>query len=205
MDVILFGAGSPVIVDIEESCRRAGWRVAAIVRNVAAPDQAGAASLLIDLAAASPLRLPVLVPLFNPDNRRHAAAEATAHGATEFPALVDPTAILPARLDLGAGVYVNAGCTIGAASRLGRFAFVNRGAVLGHHLDLGDFASIGPGVVVAGQVTIGEGAQLGAGAVVAPGVRIGAGARVAPGTVVRRDVAAGETVAGNPARTVRPQ
>jgi acetyltransferase-like isoleucine patch superfamily enzyme len=59
--------------------------------------------------------------------------------------------------------------------------------------------------VVAGQVTIGDGAQLGAGAVVAPGVRIGAGARVAPGTVVRRDVAAGETVAGNPARTVRPQ
>lgn len=25
--VTLFGVGSPIVVDVEESCRRAGWRI----------------------------------------------------------------------------------------------------------------------------------------------------------------------------------
>lgn len=36
--VVLFGAGSPVIVDVEESCARRGWRIAAVVKNVPGND-----------------------------------------------------------------------------------------------------------------------------------------------------------------------
>ena len=35
--VVLFGAGSAVIVEVEESCRRLGRSVAAIVRNTNRP------------------------------------------------------------------------------------------------------------------------------------------------------------------------
>ena len=49
-----------------------------------------------------------------------------------------------------------------------------------------------------------RGASLGSGAVVLGGVRIGAGATVGAGAVVTRDVAAAATVAGVPARLLRP-
>jgi UDP-2-acetamido-3-amino-2,3-dideoxy-glucuronate N-acetyltransferase len=51
---------------------------------------------------------------------------------------------------------------------------------------------------------VGRGASLGSGAVIMGGVRIGAGALVGGGAVVTRDVAPGETVAGVPARAIRP-
>ena len=120
-------------------------------------------------------------------------------GARAFPFLIDPTSILPRRIEIADGSYINAGCVVGAAARIGRFAFINRGASLGHHLDLGDYASIGPGVTIAGQVRIGPDAMIGAGAVVLPGISIGRGAIVAAGAIVHRDVPDGATVIGRPA------
>lgn len=189
--VVLFGAGSPVVVDVEESCARRGWPILAALRNVAVPDRTSGDVPVRPLAPDEVIADPVLLPLFTPDNRRLAWTQAMAHGAREFPTLIDPTAILPRRLSIGEGGYVNAGCTIGAAARFGRFVFVNRGAVLGHHLELGDFVSIGPGVVIAGEVVVEEGARIGAGAVILPGIRIGAGASIAAGAVIRRDVTPG--------------
>jgi serine acetyltransferase len=198
--VILFGAGSPVIVDVEESCARQGWTIAAAVRNVEGPVYASASVACVEATPA--LRLdshPVLLPLFSPANRQFARDHAVKLGASWFPSLTDPTSILPRRMEIGDGTYINAGCVFGAAAVLGRFVFVNRGARLGHHLVLGDFASIGPGAVIAGQVTIGPGALIGAGAVVLPGVEIGAGAVVGAGSVIRRDVPPDTTVVGRAA------
>jgi acetyltransferase-like isoleucine patch superfamily enzyme len=50
--------------------------------------------------------------------------------------------------------------------------------------------------------SVGREASIGSGAVILGGVRIGEGALVGAGAVVTRDVAAGETVVGNPARTL---
>jgi sugar O-acyltransferase (sialic acid O-acetyltransferase NeuD family) len=197
--VVLFAAGSPIIVDVEESCARRGWNIAAVVKNVAGPVYSGLPSLVVDTEDVALAGRPVIIPLFTPANRRRAWEHAASLGACEFPVLADPTSVLPQRIDIAEGTYINAGCTIGAASRIGRFAFINRGASLGHHLDLGEFASIGPGVVVAGQVTIGPEALIGAGAVILPGISIGAGAVVGAGTVVTRDVPAGAVVMGKAA------
>lgn len=197
--VVLFGAGSPIIVDIEEACARRGWQIAAVIRNVPGEVYATGEAPIIDATPALHLELPVLLPLFSPANRRRAWQHALALGATRFPALTDPTAILPRHIQLGEGAFINAGCVVGAASRIGRFAFVNRGASLGHHLDLGEFASIGPGVTVAGQVTIGAGAMIGAGAVLLPGVTIGPDAVIAAGAIVHRPVPAGGKVIGRAA------
>jgi len=189
--VTLFGVGSPIIVDIEESCRRAGWPIAMGIQNVAAPIHASDAVPIRVVTPGLRLSGPVLLPLFSPANRRFAWEQAVSLGATEFPSLVDPTTILPHRIEIGAGAYINAGCTLGGASRIGSFAFVNRGACLGHHLNLGAFASIGPGAVIAGQVTIGDDAMIGAGAVVLPGITVGAGAVIRAGVVIDTDVPVG--------------
>ena len=194
VSVVLFGVGSPLVVDYEESCARRGWAIAAGVRNVPGPAFTSADVPLVE--AEVPVTSPVLVPLFTPGNRMFAQRQAASLGATEFPALTDPTSILPRRIEVGEGCYVNAGCVFGACAVLGRFVLVNRGARLGHHLSAGDFVSIGPGAVIAGQVTIDAAAMLGAGAVVLPGVRIGAGAVIAAGAIVSRDVPPGATVIG---------
>jgi acetyltransferase-like isoleucine patch superfamily enzyme len=77
-----------------------------------------------------------------------------------------------------------------------------------HDCTIGDFVTLAPGALVNGAVEIGDGAYVGAGAVIKQGAagaprRIGAGAVIGMGAVVTRDVADGETVVGNPARTLK--
>jgi len=55
LSVVLFGAGSPIIVDVEQSCARRGWSIAARVKNLAGPVYSGLPPLVVaaaDLALA---------------------------------------------------------------------------------------------------------------------------------------------------------
>ncbi len=203
--IVLFGTGSPVIVDVEESVVRAGRAVAAGIRNRPGPCHLpeDVAACRVEEAGPSLRALPFLVPLFTPGHRQTALREAEAAGFRDTWTLVDPSVPLPRRLVLGRGTYVNAGCSLGSAAEIGDFVFVNRGASLGHHVRLGDFASVGPGVVLAGHVVLGRGAVVGAGATVLPQVTVGANAVVGAGAVATRDVPPACLVLGNPARIVR--
>lgn len=118
----------------------------------------------------------------------------------------------PFMVDYGAHIHFGAGC------------FLNYGCVI---LDvcevrIGEATQIGPMVQIltadhprepaaraAGlengrPVTIGRNVWIGGGAILLPGVTVGDDAIVGAGAVVTRDVAAGATVAGNPARPLRP-
>ena len=203
--IVLYAVGSPLVADVEETCRRLGVAVAGAVRNVDGAHCLLDASVLRELADvdAALLRVPCIVPLFNPTNRRRAAGEAIGRGFSIAPALVDPTAIVASSAQLGDGSYLNAGVVIGAAARLGRHAIVNRASSIGHHAGIGDFVSIGPGATVAGLASIERGAMIGAGAVILPRIAIGAGCIIGAGAVVTRNVSSGSMAVGNPARIVR--
>ena len=203
--IILFGIGSPLLVDVEESLYRAGVPVIAGIRN-----RPGDSYLSEDLPCQTTdtltnelADLPFLVPIFTPAYRWEAAREAASLGLVRPFKLIDPSVPAPRRLEIGEGSYVNAGCTIGAETKFGPFALVNRGVSIGHHVRLGAFVSIGPGAVVAGHVTIGTGSVIGAGATILPGVTVGDNAVAGAGAVVTRDVPAGCLVVGNTARVVR--
>jgi sugar O-acyltransferase (sialic acid O-acetyltransferase NeuD family) len=203
--VILFGVGSPILIDVEESLHRSGLRIAAGIRNRPGPSHlSGEAHALIpDEIGADLLDLPFLVPLFTPGHRHAAAREAAQLGLSRPATLIDPTVVVPRRIELGAGSYVNAGCTLGGGGVFGSFAFINRSASIGHHARFGAFVSVGPGAVVAGGVTIGRGSVVGAGATILPSITVGENAVVGAGAVVMRDVPSGCLVLGNPARVVR--
>jgi hypothetical protein len=192
----LFGAGSPLLPELEESLHRSGREITALVANRACPTFGSNHHDIITPADICSGTVPkfFLTPLFTPANRRVAVAEAIALGLQPAAALLDPTAIVSRSISLAEGSYVNAGVILGAQVSLDRFALVNRGANLGHHVQLGAFTSVGPGAILAGGVVVGEGALIGAGAVVGPGVRIGAEAKLAPGAIVTKDVPAGVLV-----------
>jgi maltose O-acetyltransferase len=60
------------------------------------------------------------------------------------------------------------------------------------------------GIEYGAPITIGDDVWIGGGAIILPGITIGNGAIVGAGSVVTHDVPPGVTVAGNPARIVKP-
>ncbi len=204
--IVLFGIGSPLAVEYEETCRRAGITIVAAVRNRPGPVFARDAATIVDVTDLSPAQLAAacIVPLFTPRNRAAAAAEAAGLGFVFAAALIDPTAIVASSATAGRGTFVNAGCIVGANTAFAEHVLVNRAASVGHHVTIASFASIGPGAVIAGNVAIGRGALVGAGAVLLPKVTVGADAIVGAGAVVVEDVPPGAVVVGNPARPAAP-
>jgi sugar O-acyltransferase (sialic acid O-acetyltransferase NeuD family) len=203
--VVIYGVGSPVVVDVETSLERAGVRIVAAVRNVPGDVHLLDRTTLMEASEVTPevKSHPFVVPLFTPANRQKAVREAFASGFVRPFSLIDASVTCPRALDYLHGLYVNSGCSLGAASRFDAFVFINRGASVGHHAELGAFASIGPGVVIAGQVRLGKGSVVGAGAVVLPGLTIGDNAVVGAGSVVTKNVPDNCLVVGSPARIVR--
>jgi sugar O-acyltransferase (sialic acid O-acetyltransferase NeuD family) len=203
--VVIYGVGSPILVDVEESLLRAGIRIVAGVQNRAGASFLSDKALLCtpDVIADEIKALPFLAPLFTPGNRQVAVNQAGQLGLQRPFSLIDPSVAVARAFRFGPGLYVNAGCSLGAASDFGSFVFINRGASVGHHARLGSFVSIGPGAVIAGSVTIGKGSMVGAGAVVLPEITIGENAVVGAGAVVTRDVPDHCLALGNPARVVK--
>ena len=204
-EVVIFGVGSSLAIDIDESIRRAGMRLRAAIRNRPGTAHVLPDSPVVELADAPfELRsLPYLLPMFTPGQRMAAAREAAAAGF-EYPcSLIDPSVPTVLSLTYGDGLYVNAGCVLGGGSSFKDFVHLNRGACIGHHAQLAEFVSIGPGAVLAGEITVDRGAVIAAGATILPKITIGSNSVVAAGAVVTRNVPPNCIVAGNPARIVR--
>lgn len=202
---VIYGIGSSLLVDIEESLFRCGITLCAGIRN-----HTGESFLSPDIPLYTPQTAPLpiksvgaIIPFFTPADRQSAMKEAEANGFIMWRNVVDASVPAPRHLQLQGGVYINAGCSLGSHSRLGAFTIVNRGVSLGHHVQTEIFVSIGPGAVIAGKVQIGKGAFIGAGAVVLPEIIIGANAVVGAGAVVTRNVPDHCLVVGNPAKVVR--
>ena len=205
MRCVVFGIGSRYVHDVAETLSRLGWVVEAYVSNRSdSPLPEGLAPIFdVDSLPAELVSLPVVLPLGTPGNRLEALKEARAVGFTQFPAAVDPTAILAASVGVEHGVVINAGVVVAPRTRIARFAIVNRAASIGHSSVIDEYAFVGPGVVICGGVNVGRGAFVGAGAVVNPDVAVGANSVVGSGAVVTRDVPSRTMVVGNPARVVK--
>lgn len=202
--MILFGVRSPIVVELEESCLRAGLTIRAAL-NTGGPSRVTRPDRVISkddyLAEEHGDRF---IPCaFAPSRRRALTQSARAMGLTLADALIDPSAIVASTSRIDPGCYINAGAVIGAVTLVGEGVLINRSASVGHHCVIGDYTSIGPGAVLAGNVHVGQDVIVGAGAVILPNVRIGDNCVIAAGATVRRALPEGSIAAGSPARTIR--
>ena len=206
MSVVLFGCGSKMIVDVEESCARLKLDIVAIVKNFEGLNYALSSERIVnaDRLKADIKLHPYVVPFFTPGHRLAAHRDAVTRGFNREATIIDPTAMVARSATIGSGSYVNCGVVIGGATRIGAFVFINRSASLGHHVEIDDFASVGPGVTICGSARLERGAVAGAGAIILENVRIGRNSVVAAGAVVTKSVADRCLVAGNPGRTIDP-
>jgi sugar O-acyltransferase (sialic acid O-acetyltransferase NeuD family) len=197
--ILIFGVSEQFTGDIIESCIRKEINYL-LVTNLSDSGSSTTNSLSANDLIESQIRIPTILGLAKPDSKRNAKISAMTFNLENWINLIDPTAILPTSIDLGVGIYINAGVIVGSNTCVKNFVTSNRGAVLGHHVEIGEYAFIGPGAIVSGGVTIGADAYIGAGAVIRDGIQIGSNSVIGAGSVVVKNVETQTTVLGNPAR-----
>jgi len=193
------------LYDVLDSIEKLGWSVAAYISNQPGKKVEGNLHPVCEPDAIEDewLSLPVVFPQITPGFRLNLQLEAMALGFTKFANVVDPTAIVSQRSQLGEGVLINAGSIVASNAKIQNFCVLNRGTSVGHDSVLEDYVSFGPGAIACGSVRVGSGTFVGAGAIITPKIQIGANSIVGAGTVVTRDVPARCQVVGNPGRIVK--
>ena len=118
--------------------------------------------------------------------------------------LIDPSAIIGDRVQIGPGSVICAGVTITVDCHIGAAAHINLHSTLGHNVRFEEYVTVSPGANVSGWVTVKRGAFLGTGCQIIDGkaddrLVVGEWATIAGGACVIRNVEDGALVAGVPA------
>jgi sugar O-acyltransferase (sialic acid O-acetyltransferase NeuD family) len=115
---------------------------------------------------------------------------------------IHPSTIIAVSSSIGYGNFVDQGVKVGAGASIGQHCVLHAGVIIGAEAKVGDFVQIGAGSIINSGATLEDEAFIGSGVTIVAGITIGKGSRIGAGSVVIATVKAGDTVFGNPAKSV---
>lgn len=134
--------------------------------------------------------------------RRVARIEKLQIPRERWISVIHPTAVIAADINLGAGVYIGAFCSIQPRCIIGDFSTLRAGVAVGHDVTLANHVYVGPNAVLCGKTSMLCGAHLGPGSVVLDKCTVGEFAVVGICSAVTKNVANHSVVMGNPAKRI---
>ena len=137
----------------------------------------------------------------NVNIRKKCVYEITEKGG-EFINLISPGTIISDNVELGVGVAVKFNCVINNDVKIGDHTFIQSASLFGHDVRIGSYCHINGMSFFAGNCMVEDLVTVNAGARLVQGIQVGKGATIGIGSVVLRNVKPGETVFGNPAKTI---
>lgn len=150
----------------------------------------------------------ISIAIANSAIRESLVNRCNADGVTFFDVKAANVVVMD-NVRIGPGAVLCPFVTLTSNIRIGRSFHANLYSYVEHDCVIGDFVTFAPGVHCNGNVVVEDHAYIGAGAILRQGkpgepLVIGRGAIIGMGAVVTRSVAPGTTIAGNPARVMKP-
>ena len=121
------------------------------------------------------------------------------HGL-KFATLIDPSAILSDRVEIGEGCIICAGTIITVDIKINSHVIINLDCTIGHDVILEDYVTLYPSVNVSGNVVLEESVEVGTGSHILQGLQIGENTIIGAGAVVVKDIKQCGTYVGVPVR-----
>ncbi len=120
-----------------------------------------------------------------------------------YVSLIHPTSHISMSSDYKEGFFAEPNSVVSSFSELGFGVNIKRGSSVGHHCKLGDYVTLNPGAILSGFVNVGEGTEIGTGVSVLHEISIGKNCMIGAGSVVTRDIPDGVVAYGNPCKVIR--
>lgn len=117
----------------------------------------------------------------------------------KFATLIDPSAIISNRVNIGEGCIICAGNTITVDITIGNHVILNLDCTVGHDAIINDFVTVYPSVNISGNVVIGECTEVGTGSKIIQGKEISGNIIIGAGATVVKNLYDGGTYIGSPA------
>lgn len=117
----------------------------------------------------------------------------------KFATLIDPSAIISNRVNIGEGCIICAGNTITVDITIGNHVILNLDCTVGHDAIINDFVTVYPSVNISGNVVIGECTEVGTGSKIIQGKEISGNIIIGAGATVVKNLYDVGTYIGSPA------
>ncbi|OZV13445.1 serine acetyltransferase [Tissierella sp. P1] len=120
-----------------------------------------------------------------------------------FPNIVDNTAIVSDKIEIGHGNFIGKGAIININAKISNNSIINTGAIIEHDCNVGAFCHIAPGSTISGNVVIGDNTHIGTNSTIIQNIKIGDNAIIGAGSVVIRNIESNVKAYGNPCKEVK--
>lgn len=135
--------------------------------------------------------------------KKMVAEKLSQYENVHFATLIDPSAILSERVNIGEGSIICAGTIMTVDIIIGKHVIINLDCTVGHDVIIGDYVTVYPSVNISGNVIVGNNSELGTGTQIIQGKTIGQQSIIGAGSVVIRDVPDQCTAVGSPAKPIK--